>query len=89
MAVTVWIFLQIFLVIFLCRIIIFQQQTFYHDRLVIILCKLCQLFANNRFLLRIGIIDTSAVLAALVLSLTVEAGRINRTELEAQKLRQR
>ena len=88
-AVAVWIFLQVLLVVFLRRVEVGQRQAFDSNRLVVVLAQLLQLLADHRLLCRVGVVDTGAVLAAAVPALPVDRGGVDGAKVKSQQLCQR
>ena len=81
-----FIFLKILLMVLLCRVVVAQTAALDHHRLLVVGGKLAQRLADDLLVCRVHIVDAGAVLAAAVLSLPVERGRVDAGKVNLSSL---
>src|SRR5690606_36344914 len=87
-AIAIWMFLKVILVLFFCQIVMFKRFDFSDDRVVIALFFCSDYFIDDSTVGFIFIINAGPVLLTAVISLLVQQLRIDNHEVMAKQLLQ-
>lgn len=86
MAIALWVFYQIVLMVVFRNGEVFQRKEFSDDRVLVFLLKGMQGILDKRYVFPFDVVDTGTVLMADVVSLLIEDSRIDDQEEEFQDL---